>query len=69
MKQNLRTFLLLSASLGFFLIYCTMWIDWLQDIQTGTYGRHYIEAFFETVALGGYTYLGIRFAFSRLHLF
>ncbi|RYF75248.1 MAG: hypothetical protein EOO39_07220 [Cytophagaceae bacterium] len=69
MKQNLRMFLILLASLGCLLIYCTMWIDWIQDLHTGVYMSHLAEALFETAALIGYTYLGIRFAFSRLHLF
>ncbi|MEZ0542266.1 hypothetical protein [Fibrella arboris] len=69
MNQNLRLFLVLTASLISFFIYCTMWIDWVQDVMNGTYLHNYLEAMLETVVLAGYTYLAIRFAYSRLNLF
>jgi hypothetical protein len=59
---------MLAASLVSFVIYCSMWVDWVQDFKNGIYARHYLEALIETIALVGYTYLGGRFAYSRLNM-
>lgn len=67
MKQSFLLFLMLVASLVGFVIYCTMWIDWVQDFSNGAYARDYVEAVAETTMLAGYTYLAIRFAYSRLN--
>ncbi len=67
MKHSFHLFLMLLASLVGFVVYCTMWIDWVQDFSTGAYARDYLEAAVETIVLAGYTYLAVRFAYSRLN--
>lgn len=67
-RQHVRIVLILAASVMSFIIYCSMWVDWLQDFKTGIYSRFYLEALVETVALAGYTYLGVRFAYNRVNM-
>ena len=67
MKHSLQLFLMLMASLVGFVVYCIMWIDWVQDFSNGAYARDYLEAVVETTVLAGYTYLAVRFAYSRLN--
>lgn len=69
MNHPFKLFLMLAASLVSFVIYCTMWIDWVQDFSSGIYALDYVEAAVETTILAGYTYLAIRFAYSRLNTF
>lgn len=56
------------ASFMCFLGYCAALIDWVQDYQSGLYGRELGEASMETGAILLYTYSGIRFAKSKIKL-
>lgn len=51
-----------------FIGYCAALIDWVQDYQSGLYGRESVEAALETGAILLYTYIGIRFIKSRVKL-
>ena len=64
MRQNLPLILLLTAGFTGFIGYCYALIDWVQDVLTGVYACHHVEAILETTALGVYTYLAIRFLLS-----
>ncbi|MBC3785975.1 hypothetical protein FHK02_2456 [Spirosoma sp. LMG 31448] len=65
MRQLLVVTILASGSLICFTGYCVALIDWVQDIENGTYWRNHLEAVLETFALFTYSYLAIRFMKSR----
>ena len=49
--------------------YCAALIDWVEDVRTGVYVINHLEAFWETFALGLYTFLAFRFLRGRISLF
>lgn len=62
MRQSSVLLLLLTAGfIGGFIGYCYALIDWVQDVLSGVYADHHVEAMLETTALGLYTYLAFRF--------
>ena len=67
MRRLLLITLLLMGILVCFAGYCLVLIDWVQDCQTGVYRQHWGEACLETLALLLYTFLGVRFAISRIN--
>jgi hypothetical protein len=69
MRHSCLLLILLLGGLLSLSGYYLAWIDWLDDIQTGVYARHRLEAFWETSALIIYTYLAVRFANSKLPRF
>jgi hypothetical protein len=66
MRQTIIVIVLVTGILAAFLGYCTVLIDWAQDIKTGVYQINRIEGFVETANLFLYTYLAIRFVRSRI---
>lgn len=68
MTQQTRLVLLLTASFMCFIGYCAALIDWVQDYQSGLYGRESVEAALETGAILLYTYIGFRFVKSGVKL-
>ena len=66
MNRFLLLILLIVFSLLCFTGYGLALTDWIQDISTGFYIYHYLEAIVETLALWAYTYLGLRFMRGRI---
>jgi hypothetical protein len=61
MRQILVMFSLIVGLLACFSSYGLALIDWVQGLHLGIYEKNWAEAVLETVALGLYTYLAIRF--------
>ena len=66
MKLILLIALLLSASLVSCLGYWYILIDWARNVMMSSHQRDYTKCIGETVALGGYIYLAIRFTCHKL---
>lgn len=65
MRQLLLVTFLISGGLICFIGYWVALLDWVQDMESGTYRRDHLEAVLETFALFTYSYLAIRFMKSR----
>ena len=69
MRHKLIMVFVLTGCLLFFTGFCLALIEWAGDCKACFYERNFGEVILETLAIGLYTYLAIRFAIRKKMFF